>query len=83
MEVRVDRRFHARNAGFHVGEEVQKPSEVEALGKALAVHDLAPLELDVGQQEAVGGELVDARMIGPAREQRLEHAGGGALAHSD
>ena len=83
VEVRVDGRLDARHARLHVGEEVQQPRGVEALGEALAVHELALLELGVGKQEAVGRDQVDARMIGPAREQRLEDARGGALADGD
>jgi len=40
----------------------------------------AAREFGIRQQEAVGREIVDARMIGPARQQRLQHACRGALA---
>ena len=41
----------------------------------------ALLEHRVGAEEAVGGHEVDAGVVGPAGQQGLEHAGGGALAH--
>ena len=79
VEVRIDRRFNAFPAGLHIVQEVQQPRRVEAFGKALAVHQAAALQLRVGMQEAVGGDEVDARMIGPARQQRAQHAGRRAL----
>ncbi len=81
VEMRINRRLDAFHAGLHAGEEVQQASRVEAVREPLAVHNLPALELGVGPQEAVGGDLVDARMIRPPRQQCLQHAGRGALAH--
>ena len=81
LEVRVDRRLHRRGAGLHVGDEGQQRPLVVGLGEALAVQDPAGLEHAVGQQEAIGGDQLDPRMVRPAAEQGLEHAGGGGLAH--
>ena len=44
------------------------------------MQDAASLELGVGQQEAVGGDQGDARVLGPVREHLLQHARGRGLA---
>ena len=58
-------------------------AHVVALGESLAAHQPARFEHRVREQEAVGGDEVDARVIGPAAEQRLQHARDRALARRD
>ena len=82
-EVRIDRGRHLWLAGLHIGEEAQDRRAVIALREALALHQAAPLELGIGQEEAVGGDELDLGRVGPAREQRLEHARRGRLADGD
>ena len=81
--VRIDRALHADPAGLDVGHEGQQAPRVVALREALAVHETAGLERHVGQQETIGGDEVDARAVGPARQQLAQQAGGGALADRD
>ena len=82
-QVRVDRRAHRPPPGLHLGEEAQQRRQVVALGEALALHQAFALEHRVGIEEAVGGDEIDARGVGPARQQRLQHARGGRLADRD
>ena len=69
--------------GLHVGDEAGQRPPVVGLGEALARHQPAALELGVGQQEAVGGDQLDPRVLGPAGQQRLQQPGGGGLADRD
>ena len=82
-DVAVDRSPHLGLAALHRGQEVEQAPGVVALGEALAVHEAAVLEHPVRVEEPVGGDEVDLRVVGPAREQRLQDAGEGALAHGD
>ena len=66
--------------GLDLGDEAQERPAVVGLREALAVHQPATLELRVGVEEAVGGDQLDARGRGPAREQLAQQAGRGRLA---
>ena len=79
----VDGCTHLWCAALEFAQELEQPLGVVRLGEALAVHDAALLEDPVGVQEAIGGDEVDLRMVGPACEQFLEDAGEGALADGD
>jgi hypothetical protein len=81
--VGVNRRRDGRGAGLHVGEEAHEAAHVVALGEALAVHEPARFELPVREEEAVGGDQVHLRMVGPAPEELLQDAGRRALADRD
>ena len=72
--MRVDRRLDLRLARLHVGQEVEEPRQVVALGEAFARHQSALFEHGVGEEKAVGRHERDPRMALPAREERLEHA---------
>ena len=72
-----------RCAALDVAQERQQALGVVALGEALALHQPARLEHLVRVQEAVGGDQVDLRVVGPAGEQRLQDAGERALADGD
>ena len=82
-EVRIHRRRDDRLPRLQLGEELQQPAHVVALGEPLAAHQAARFELGVRVQEPVGGDEVDARMVGPAHQQRLEDARDRALADGD
>ena len=83
-EVRVHRRPHDLGcACLQLREETQQRAHVVAVGKALAAHQAARFERGVREQEPVGGDEVDARMVGPAHEQRLQDARDRALADRD
>ena len=81
--VRVHRRAHLCLTGLQRGEEPEQRAHVVALGEALAAHQPARLEHRVGEQEAVGGHEVDARVLGPAAEHRLQQARNRALPGRD
>ena len=81
--MRVDGRAHLGRACLEIGKEPHQPADVIALGKALARHESARFERCVREQEAVGRHEVDARVVGPARQQGLEDAGDRALADGD
>ena len=74
VQVRVDGRGDLADAGLHVGDELQQPLDVVALGEALPVHDAARLQHAVRVEEAVGGDQVDLRMVRPAGEQLAQDA---------
>ena len=82
-EVRVHGRAHDRLARLQLREELQQPAHVVALGEPLAAHQAARFELRVRIQEPVGGDEVDARVVGPAHQQRLQDARDRALADRD
>ena len=79
-EVRIDRRGDIVLAGLDRRQEADERRAVVALGKALAVHDALPDQLGVRVQKAVGRDELDLRRVGPARQQRLQHARGRRLA---
>ena len=79
-EVGVRRRLDLVLAGLDVDDEPQQRLAVVGLREPLAVQDAAALELGVGEQEAVGGDQRDRRVLGPVREHLLQHAGGRRLA---
>ena len=81
--MRVDRCGDLGHPGLHGREEAQQGPLVVGLGEALAVQDPAPLQLGVRQQEAVGRDEVDPRVVRPAGEQLAQHARRGALADRD
>jgi len=74
---RVDVRF----ARLHRHHELDETLHVVALRKPLAVHDAALDQDLVREDEAVGGDEIHLRMVGPAREQGPQDARGGALPH--
>src|SRR5690606_37811411 len=80
-EVGVDRDSDLFLAGFDIGEEVHKAGAIVAFRKALAVHQIAALELGIGIEKAVGGNEIDTRARWPAREQGLQDTGGGGFSH--
>ena len=82
-DVAVDGRVGDGRAALQLAEELQQAAGVVALREALAVHHAAFVEHLVGIQEAVGGDEVDLRMVGPAGQQRLQDAGERALADGD
>ena len=82
-DVAVDGRPDLGLAALHPREERQQPARVVALGEALAVHDAAVPEHGVRVEEAVGGDEVDLRVVGPPLEEGLEDAGERALADGD
>ena len=82
-EVRIARRTHLGCAGLQLGQEPHEPAHVVALGKALAGHQSARFERRVGEEESVRRHEVDARVVGPTCEQRLQHPGDRALAGGD
>ena len=47
------------------------------------MHQVSSRQFVVGIQEAVGGDQVDARVVFPAGQKRLQHTGGGRLADGD
>ena len=77
----VHRRFHHRLTRLQRPQEGDHPLAVVAFGKALALHQAARLQHPVGMQEAVGRDQRHPGMVGPAGQERLQHAGEGALAH--
>ncbi len=79
----VDRHAQRFVAGFGAGQKTQHRFLVVAVGKAFAMHQAARFEFAVGQQESVGRDQGDARVIGPARQQRGQHARKGAFADRD
>ena len=82
-QMRVHRRGHLVRARLHRRDESHQPAAVVALWKTLAVHQVSSLQLGVRVEEAVGGDEVDAGVVLPAGQQRLQHAGGGGLADRD
>ena len=82
-EMGIDRRLDALAARLHLGEKVQEPREVVALGKSLSRHQPALFQHGVREEKPVGRHELDARMARPAGKQRLEHATRGALADRD
>ena len=79
-QMRVHRRAHLIGARLHRRDESHQPATVVALRETLAVHQVSSQQLGIRVEEAVGGDQVDAGMVLPARQQRLQHAGGGRLA---
>ena len=79
--VGVHRRFHHRLTGLQRPQEGDHPLAVVTLREALALHQSARLQHPVGMQEAVRGDQCHPGVIGPAGQQRLQHAREGALAH--
>ena len=47
------------------------------------MHQVSPGQFGVGVEEAVGGDQVDARVVFPAGQQRLQHTRGSRLADRD
>ena len=82
-DVGVDGRLDVLLARLHLGHELHEAAEVVALGEPLAAHDVALFEHRVREEEAVGRDEVDLRVVRPPGEERLEDAGGGALADRD
>ncbi len=82
-QVRVDGGGDLAAPRLHVGDEAQQRRAVVALRKALAAHQPLALEHGIREQEAVGGDEVDARRVGPALQQRAHDAGEGRLAGGD
>ena len=80
-DVAVHRRVGGGRAALQLPQELQQPSGVIALRESLAVHQIPLVEHLVRKQESVGGHEIDLRMVGPARQQRLQDAGERALAN--
>jgi hypothetical protein len=78
--MRIDGRLDMAAASLDVREKAQKPVGVIAFRKALPVHEVFPLEFRIGKEEAVRCDQFDLGRIRPARQQGLEHAGGGRFA---
>ena len=81
--MRIDRRAHLRLASLDIGQKLDHPPAVVALGKTLALHQAAFDQRGVGIQKAVGGHQGDRGMVGPAGQQRLQRSRKGALADCD
>jgi hypothetical protein len=81
--VRVHRHAHVGLAPLDLLQELDQPAHVVALREPLAVHDPALLEHPVGAEEPVRGDEVDARVVRPTGEERLQDPRGGALADGD
>ncbi len=79
-QMRIDRRADGRFPALMSARKLNRAVEVVTLRKALALHQPVPFEHRVRKQEAVGGDEIDLRDIGPAGEQGLQHARGGRLA---
>ena len=80
--MRIDGRLDALDTRLDIGEETQQPRGIEAFRKALPVHQPETHEFGIGIKKAVRRQEIDAGMIGPAREQRAQHARCRALADS-
>ena len=80
-EVRVERRPHLWRAGLHVRRRTAAaPGGRTTPGKPLRCKQAAALQLGVGVEEAVGGDQLDARGVGPAGEHLAQDPRGGRLA---
>lgn len=82
-EVRVDGGRHLVLARLDVRDEAGQRPAVVRLREALPRHQAAGLELLGGQQEAVRGDQLHARVLGPAGQQGLEKARDGGFADGD
>ena len=81
FEMRVHRRTRVVGTGFHRGHEPHQRPAVVTLRKTFAVHEVSSIQLGVGVEKTVGGHQVDPGVVIPASQQRLQHTGGGRLAH--
>ncbi len=81
--MRVDGGAHDLLPGLQLSEEAQQCTHIEAVGKALTAHQATRFEGGVREQESVGGDEIDARMVGPARQQCLQDPRDRALADRD
>jgi len=82
-EMGIDRRPDRPPPGLDVGEKPQQRRQIVAFREPLALHQVFALEHRVGKEKAVGGDEIDLGHIGPARQQRLQHARRRRLAHRD
>lgn len=80
VKVRVDRRRGAPRAGFDIRQKAQQQPLIVAFGKAFAVHEPALFEHAIREQKTIRSDQVHARMIGPARQTRAQHARESAFA---
>src|SRR5262245_55452118 len=80
VKMRIDGRLDMFLARLHLMKKIQQPRGIEAFGKAFAVHKATTVELLIGMQKAVRGDEVNARVVGPAGQQRFQDPRGGALA---
>ncbi len=81
-QVRVDGRADLLVASLHLREEAHERAAVERLREALALHEPTPLQLAVGQEEAVGRHELDAGRLGPPRHEVPQDARRRRLADS-
>ena len=81
--VRVDGRPDFLDAALDLRQELHEPAHVVALRKALALHQPAGLRGPRSEQEAVGGDQIDPRVVRPARQERLQQPRGRALPDRD
>jgi hypothetical protein len=82
-QMRIHRRAHLIGSRFDRRDEPHQPAAIVALRKTFAVHEVSPRQFGVRVEEAVGGDEVDAGMVLPPRQQRLQHAGRRGLADGD
>ena len=81
--MRVDRDFQHRLSRFQIPQELEQCPQVVAFRKTFSVHEAAGFQHAVGVQESVGGHQIYLGMVGPSRQQGLDHARRGTLADSD
>jgi len=79
-QVGIDRRPDGRAARLHVPQEPDQAPEVVALREAFPLHQPAGVQDPVGEEEAVGRDQVDPRMVRPAGQKHLKEPREGALA---
>ena len=72
--MRIDRRNDIAPTRLHIRQEADQRRSVIAFGKAFFLHQAFAAQHRIGAQEAIGGHQLHFRRIGPARQQRLQHA---------
>src|SRR6185295_16651907 len=82
-QMRVNRCADLVGARLDGRHEPHQRAPVVALRETFAVHQVSTRQLGVRVQEAVGGDQVDLRVVPESRQKRLQHTGGGGLAHGD
>src|SRR5207248_3777628 len=80
-EVRINGCGDLAPAGLDVGKEQEKGGQIVALGKTLAVHKAFAFEDLIRQEEPIGGDEIDFRVVRQAGKQPLQDTCSGALSH--
>ena len=71
--MRVDRCLHIGAARLDLGDKAQQIAAMVGLRKTFPAHQIAAFQLIRGQEEAVRGDKVHARVRIPALQKHLEH----------